>query len=644
LRWLASPVRLALDSSTRVTEDQELPEAFCAAVGRRVLLAQLDYAEWVLRRVESVSFQEDRAVLRRVTVDLRVRDDAPVFVDEDGEEYWLVPLTLMRRRTLVDFHMTDHEGRPLTLPGLRLTQQLDQAVLLAAAAVATPAPDDEGRREVEEFVRGVVAGRRDDVFSRWRAFETADGIGPALRALRDDDLFVDTARRMRSSFTLYVFLPVRRGRHRLLEMSFIEPISWRPQAPKLQTAQHLGGLEYQTGEREPWGQRYRNGLAMLGLLPMRIRFQVPSAERAASYHFELTAPEGVRIQRAILLAGRPGATVGEERQRPHTEDHVENDTVRVGLHGVEVPPGSLCRVQVDLRAQASGWIAAMALSGLLVFVVLGSISAHLGQVPFLDLRNASGTGWYTDVVLLLVTVAAGVIALVATRDTGPVAIRLVSLLRVVAASGIACLVIAAGVIAYSERVGDEKRALPPSQYTGTWFRWLWLASGVIAVYLGVVYLVSRHIERPHRMRSPWDMTSYGDWCRTRGREAHRRWRRPLHVAGATPEADTCPTFDEAVRRHGFDGPAIGLQSAEAWHEVYHPTQARHRAMVRALSHVPQESGREGVSCADPTSCPRRDDGRCYADVPAVPSPRASSWWRTHTGDGADRHKGSGPRA
>ena len=78
----------------------------------------------------------------------------------------------------------------------------------------------------------------------------------------------------------------------------------------------------------PGSRKHERWLAVFGLAPTRIRFQVPAAERAASYHSELVAPEGVRIEKATLLAGRPN----EPTRRP-TEDHViGHDTLNRHLH------------------------------------------------------------------------------------------------------------------------------------------------------------------------------------------------------------------------------------------------------------------------------------------------------------------------
>src|ERR687889_476807 len=118
MRWVLDPTKLALDASKirREAVPPKPPSAFCLEVGRRLLLAELEFSDWVLRRVEKVEFQQDRSVLRRIAIDLRVRDDAPVFVDPDDPsacEYWLVPISMMRRRAPVNLDLRGEEGPPI---------------------------------------------------------------------------------------------------------------------------------------------------------------------------------------------------------------------------------------------------------------------------------------------------------------------------------------------------------------------------------------------------------------------------------------------------------------------------------------------------------------------------------------------------
>jgi hypothetical protein len=71
-------------------------------------------------------------------------------------------------------------------------------------------------------IEKVVAGEKE-IVEGMRLFESSDDTRPAyLKELKENRLFATVLRRRRS-FTLYVFLPERAGRHRLLRMSFDAP-------------------------------------------------------------------------------------------------------------------------------------------------------------------------------------------------------------------------------------------------------------------------------------------------------------------------------------------------------------------------------------------------------------------------------------
>ena len=89
------PVPAVLD----LQEVQRDPGARCCReCGRRLLLLLLKSHTWVSRRVEHVSFRDDRSVVRSVTAELYVPDEAPIFRGDDGQYYSFVPLSVMRRR------------------------------------------------------------------------------------------------------------------------------------------------------------------------------------------------------------------------------------------------------------------------------------------------------------------------------------------------------------------------------------------------------------------------------------------------------------------------------------------------------------------------------------------------------------------
>lgn len=598
----ADPLDLAMTAS-RGTWRGTLPKPFCAEVGRRLLLAEMQFSSWVLRRVEKIVFEDDRNVLREMSVELNVCEDAPVFVDEVGNSYWAVPIMMMRRRTLVDFHMYAEDGRPVGMPGLRLVQQLDQSLLLAAAATVQA---DDGRSlaedgKVQEFVRLLVAGSHAEVRRIWDEYtELPEHEGDPLVALRRSPLFHFVARQLRTNFSLYVFLPVTPSRHRLLRMSFVEPIRWTYQKPSLeQCAERPGTWIYRAGQPVPWYRPWSHVFAALGWTATRIRFQVPSAERAASYHVEVVAPPGVRIGGATLIAGRPNdkqvqLSDAEISRSRITVDHEESATLTVGLHGVEVPPGSLCRAQMDLRVQSSGWLASMVATALAITAVLTSVAWHYHG------RDTLGADEDTNVVVLLLTTAAAAAAVVAHREFGGVAARLLVGVQMVAAACTALPVVAAGFVTFTQ----PGRARFFHISTGQALTLIAAAALVLTLQLLLVWALSRGVERSGRRRSPWNMTpdSSRPSCRRRlfgTPELHDDSADDASVDGSKRR------FMEFVEKYHFDRPAVGIPSSDAWHEWYDVTDSSHEAAVAALEALATDvTGTSDGGGAVPTQCPR----------------------------------------
>src|SRR5438309_1025736 len=73
--WHFDPVGLALSESVTRQHNPhaDWPDHLCLEIGRRLLLAELEFSEWVLRRVEKVNFERDRSVTRAISVEFKVR-------------------------------------------------------------------------------------------------------------------------------------------------------------------------------------------------------------------------------------------------------------------------------------------------------------------------------------------------------------------------------------------------------------------------------------------------------------------------------------------------------------------------------------------------------------------------------------------
>jgi hypothetical protein len=592
--WHHDPIQLALDQSVAMTPPEavargDLPEPFCVDTGRRVLQAVLDFPSWVLRRVESVSFEEGRSVLREMAIQFRVRDDAPVFeapAEPGGQprRYWLVPLAVMNRRTLVAFHLCDEQGDPLTMPGLRLAQRLDQSVLLAAAAASRPLTSD-----IRAFARDVVSGKRSRVVEVEGQF-TRGELAPELAALRADRLFSRALARLRYNFTLYAFLPVEQGRNRLLTMSFVEPIAWRPEHAELAPQADDVWTYEPLGPAPPSLGRLASGL---GWRPTRMRFQTPSAEHAASYHFEVIAPKGVRIVEATLLAGRPHVTP-EPRL---SVDHVRGDSLTIGLHAVEVPPNSLCLAQIHLGVQRAGWLTTLLVTSAAIALVLGSVTWHAFR------QQAPDPDQDTDVIVLLVTAAAAAATFIAQRDFPGVAARLVMGLRALGVVAMSLPVATAAFLGYKNALpAGQSSPGPADGVTRGWITGFTIAAWVITVVVGVAWLATLREERRHVETSPWDMTIHTE------RRPVLRW---LGRRRSQEEQEFAGDYGDAVTEFRFDASAVGVRSSEGWHHRYGWTDEHHRQALEALRALgSQHPPAHYYACSVAASCPHAAANGC----------------------------------
>lgn len=620
--WDVDPARFALDRASRRRVLPRLPPratphrsavdwdrwredhapvtgtAACTEVGRRLLMGQLTWGSWILRRVEKVSFISDRRLLRASTIELRVPEFLPT-VMAHGEPHHLVPLTLMRRRTLVNLDLADDNGSSLSLLGLRFTQQLDQSMLWAAGGRDGLGPELD---PFDGYVSDAVSGEAGDVRAAYARFSRsfADARDRDSETRDDLTLLEATLDRLWHNFTLYVTVPAARDRHRRVRLAFEERMRWEHQLPS--THEDADGTFHyvpMVDSVHGWktlGQSFASR-------PTRLRFLTPGADACASYHFEFKAPTGISVDRADLVAGRPNTVVGEP---PRVScDSVSDPGHSAGLHAVEVPPGSLCRAQVDLRLPRRGWLSTLLGSMVAVSCVMIAVLVYAHQVANSGVEL--DTDQATNVIVLLVSVAAGAATYVAQQHATDVMTRLAKALRLVAVAAVAAPAMAAVTITLIWQTADSNPQLL--------FRVLSVVTCVELAALGVAVYVwlsilkseSNAAGRP----SPWDMThvSLPDDPR-----CTPKFRRNAVTDSSTSLADA--TFEQCCREVGMKEPAVGVYSAEGWLEHYRWSNRSQALAVQRLEAWQHGPGSCPVHPHRPRQAPTR------ADAAPIPDPGA----------------------
>jgi hypothetical protein len=549
--------------------------------------------KWILRRVETIRFIDERAVHRAISVDFAPPAWAPVIDPGDGNPLRIVPIAGMRRKSLVNFNLRDGESN-LPLLSLRQNQTLTSAILRSWAAVQLGLPSSAGLSQpVIDLIGQIVSGHHEEHSTAYRTWEdlrkraTPEGgrntqgahqcrrweAAPADRVpderaqiitLAANNEFHVLLDQLSRQFLLFVALPESRTQRTIVKYSYDEALTVRYREPGYIRAENEDARYDQLPQQVPRWNRHQL-LASAGLQRTLIRFPVPSAETCASFHLELHAPPGVMISEASILAGRPNEPTptdppapedspgdhtvydirdGGGAQRGGTEDPfggMSVDLVRGGfpnvdLHATDVKHGSLCRAQLELSVVASGWLSSTAAITLLITLVVAGVAAWAGsktgrRAPQ-DIQEAVAT--------LMVTFAVGAIVFFAQPNSHRMVAKLLSVVR---SCALVCSVIAlaAGmVVAFG---------LPRVEVPILWALVV-VASPVTLIvalawsFAGVAQIRERSREE---ITSPWEQIP----------GAKRDQMRP----GADRKGKET-WFEAWQRKYRFDTPAIRVASAE----------------------------------------------------------------------------------
>ncbi len=277
---------------------------------------------WVHRRVESVEFRDHRTITRSVSVDFTLPEDCPILALSGRNPVRLVPLASLKRARLSHFHLWDEAGASMPLlTTLQASRVLSSGLIANAETVVDPQPL---RDEVRDDIRTIVAGSPDRIRMTLENFEGA-APGTMRRTLYDSpDQFFALLRTWSRLRVLLVPISAESNARRVLKFRYDELFRFR--------------------ER-------RWFFWWLRLTGLPVVFEVPAAETAESYHFEVVAPDGVDVTEAALITAS-GPTA------PSTRDHVGGGVPRIHLRAARIPRRAQAIAQASLRVARRGWLGA----------------------------------------------------------------------------------------------------------------------------------------------------------------------------------------------------------------------------------------------------------------------------------------------
>lgn len=329
-------------------------------------------ARWVHRRVEHISFVDDRSIRRYVSVDftlplnalpsqLRMEGDPLLF---RGLQVQFVPVARLRKTPLVQFDICDEAGTAVPVLTRQQNGQVAWSLLVAVAeavarrvGVATPLsqPLRSALRRVC-YVRGTEA---EACIDSW--MNPIDELASDHSRLMQDDTFADFLQNLAYNFLLIAPIPHERARRRLLKFSYLEELDWP---------------SYAWRTNLPWE-------------PVTVDFEVPAIDESEAYHLEIAAPTGLELEEAEMMTFS-GDTISADPDGGAVS-HLYASRVASGTDGI---------AYVSLRPTATGLLRMSSLFATGVYLLLLVLFARL-----FELRGEAATA----LLLLLPSVGAAFI-------------------------------------------------------------------------------------------------------------------------------------------------------------------------------------------------------------------------------------------
>ncbi len=279
----------------------------------------IDWDGWVHRRIESVELKDPLRFKRRVSLDFRYPTAPPPEYSPEGDPIVVIPLTLLRKRTLLHFSLRDETGR--VLPLLTRSQNAKLAAAVLAVYAEWKADTEWARRPAGNALRNrpvplalfdefcaMAAAPRDVALRLW------EGLGRQPEASRDhfesawreamvtDPRFMALARDVAFNYLALTPLVGGQGQRRVIKFSYEEVLEEPVSRLRVRVRELRARLASRRGRR-----RVRRGDHPRGKLRISAVFGLDDPKPCDTITVRITSADG---------SGEVDCTFEEKRSRP----------------------------------------------------------------------------------------------------------------------------------------------------------------------------------------------------------------------------------------------------------------------------------------------------------------------------------------
>lgn len=316
-------------------------------VAMRILRLIIMSKQWIHRRVETFSFNDSRTLTRSLSVDFTIPNQAPKVDIGDGHTITILPIGILRRGHVNRITLRDEQGKVLSFGQFSQSATLYRRMLREWLKRTAPyAENDEVVNDAIDKVTNITDiknGMRGE--SEWddpekvdkKVADLADEIKGCYDEINDYHPFIAVFKHIGRN--VHFLIPLEDAspfQHRVIKYSYERPVEW-----------HYEKSHYFKRE--------------LGLGLFKFVAPVCNATYGQSYHFELTAPDGLVVRQAEL---QDRAT----HKRFGTNIDQQGPQVTADLHAVDVPWEVQADAQIVVALERRGWVSiALTVAAIVLF-------------------------------------------------------------------------------------------------------------------------------------------------------------------------------------------------------------------------------------------------------------------------------------
>jgi hypothetical protein len=400
----------------------ELDEDARRRIGLTTALLFVRRQEWVHRRVELVTFEDQDVIRRRNSVDFTLPHWTSEYLKVSRSEpsKIAVPIALFRKATLAHFNLSDEGSNAVPLlSGTQVGPLAELALLATAELILGPGNvHDSIAKDIRELTCDRRAddedGRRPSSAAFKRLFSLAEPEPESRLLLKLHPIFLPLAEVFDDNYIAGVLLTIAGGDRRVIHFAYDEMIS-------------------ETGDEQVHRRRMIKEL-FEGNLSRRVLVLASSAGDAESFHMEAEAPEGLRISSRVTFT----QTQYDARRRDIKKPFEKSGSYqRSHVHCNDVHASDRLAVVLRIGPRSSTIVRGAALTAALTLLAVVYVRIQIHHI------NKHGAASAATVLLVIPTILS---LWVARSNEHPATTYLLWPVRIVAAAPAVLGLIAASVL------------------------------------------------------------------------------------------------------------------------------------------------------------------------------------------------------